>query len=295
MVLDYTIRSLEEYDIEKVIYWSRNEGFAPGYGDVGIYKNTDKQGLWIGALDSRPIGCIAGVKYNPDYGFIGLFIVDKVFRGKGFGLKLWEHVINKLDDVPCLGIEAATDRISDYQKWGFKPSSITTRWRIIKHEGSSIFDKVKQLTDKFCILDGSQISPEIIQLYDEKKEDSPRPHFLSDWLSHKEGSVRAILDESGSCVAFCRLRPCLLKKGSGYRIGPLIAESPLLASLLLCNIISNYNGVILIDSPGINVQANILFRSMGFNSISHTIRMYKGTQPSISMKDVYGLACLELG
>ena len=50
---------------------SRNEGFAPGAGDVGIYQHTDRQGLWVGTLDEEPIGCIAGVKYNLDYGFIG--------------------------------------------------------------------------------------------------------------------------------------------------------------------------------------------------------------------------------
>ena len=116
----FNIRALEDSDVSMVTYWARNEGFAPGIGDVSIYKNTDKQGLWIGCIDKFPIGCIAGVKYNSFYGFIGLFIVDKSYRGNGYGVKLWSHVIDKLDDVSCLGIEAAPDRISDYQKWGFR-------------------------------------------------------------------------------------------------------------------------------------------------------------------------------
>ena len=36
-------------------------------------------------------------------------------------------------------------------------------------------------------------------------------------------------------------------------------------------------------------------KSLGFNPISHTLRMYKGKQPNISMNQIYGLACLELG
>ena len=60
----YNIRQLKRTDIKYVTQWAREEGFAPGVGDVNIYQNTDSQGLWIGCLNSTPIWCIAGVKYN---------------------------------------------------------------------------------------------------------------------------------------------------------------------------------------------------------------------------------------
>jgi ribosomal-protein-alanine N-acetyltransferase len=63
------------------------------------------------------------------------------------------------------------------------------------------------------------------------------------------------------------MRRCL--QGSGWRIGPLLADSPELAERLL--------------------------RRLGFAPISATLRMYRGTQPEVSLADVYGLACLELG
>ena len=63
------------------------------------------------------------------------------------------------------------------------------------------------------------------------------------------------------------VRRCL--QGSGWRIGPLLADSPELAERLL--------------------------RGLGFAPISATLRMYRGTQPEVSLADVYGLACLELG
>ena len=291
----FKIRTLQKVDIERVTDWSRKEGFAPGFGDVNIYKNTDKQGLWIGSLGSNPIGCIAGIKYNSLYGFIGLFIVDKIYRGNGYGVKLWKHVIDNLNEVTCLGIEAAPDRISDYKLWGFEPSSITTRWMINKDKNFLLNKKFQPLPEKYHFIEGSNIKQDIIQEYDNNKENTPRPHFLSDWLSHKDGTVIAVVDNSGSCVAFSRIRPCLLVEGVGHRVGPLIADSPLLASFLLLKLISSYQGVILIDSPGLNPKANKLFISLGFNEISHTVRMYKGKQPSISMNEIYGLACLELG
>ena len=105
------------------------EGFTPGAGDVAIYQHTDRQGLWVAALGNTPIGCIAGVRYNSDYGFIGLFIVIPELRGNGYGIKLWKHALQHLSDLPCIGLEAALDRVDDYSRWGFKPSSSTTRWQ----------------------------------------------------------------------------------------------------------------------------------------------------------------------
>ncbi len=295
MASNFEIRPLEQNDIPQVTKWSRLEGFAPGAGDVTIYSHTDRQGLWVGCLDKEPIGCIAGVKYNQFYGFIGLFLVVKEERGNGYGLKLWEHVMNKLSDVRCLGLEAAPNRLLDYQSWGFVPSSITTRWMISNNTYLKSSLELKSEIKDYLLLEDKDIPSNIIQKYDENKENTPRPHFISDWISSRSGSVLAIVNRNDICTGFCRIRPCLLKDGKGFRIGPLVADSPLLATLLINKISSCYPGTILIDSPGVNLEANKLFRSLGFVQISHTIRMYKGKQPLISMREIYGLACLELG
>jgi len=63
------------------------------------------------------------------------------------------------------------------------------------------------------------------------------------------------------------VRRCL--QGSGWRIGPLLADSPELAQRLL--------------------------RGLGFAPISETLRMYRSVLPQVSLANVYELACLELG
>ena len=82
------IRALEKGDLADVIAWARAEHFAPGQGDLAIYRHTDRQGLWVGCLNGRPIGCIAGVRYNAEYGFISMFLVQPEHRGQGFGREL---------------------------------------------------------------------------------------------------------------------------------------------------------------------------------------------------------------
>ncbi len=289
------IKPFCDADIDFVTEISTKEGFAPGVGDLGIYQNTDKQGLWVGWLNDNPIGCIAGVRYNQKYGFLGLFLVIEKYRGRGYGLQLWKKALDHLSDLPCIGLEAAPERITDYSKWGFTVSSKTTRWQWLG-DGELIDDglMIDDLYD-FSFVEDSSIPPNAVEKFDEKRENTPRPHFLSNWLNHPAGKVIAIIDKKGQCHGFGRIRPCLLQRGDGWRIGPLMADNPKLVKILLKKLIDSHPGLIIIDSPGLNNSASELFKDLGFKPESQTFRMYRGYQPPVSMNDVYGLACLELG
>jgi len=290
-----SIKPLCDQDIDFVTEISRKEGFVPGVGDLGIYQNTDNQGLWVGWLNDIPIGCIAGVRYNEYYGFIGLFLVIEKFRGRGFGLQLWKKALGHLNDLPCVGLEAAPERIADYSKWGFTISSKTTRWQWLG-DGKLLEERFRNDdSSNYSFVEGSSIPSNAVEKFDEKRENTPRPHFLSNWLNHPAGKVIAVIDEEGLCHGFGRIRPCLLQNGDGWRIGPLMADTPKLLKVLLKKLIDSHPGLIIIDSPGLNRYASQLFKGLGFKSESQTFRMYRGYQPPVSMNDVYGLACLELG
>ncbi len=53
--------------------------------------------------------------------------------------------------------------------------------------------------------------------------------------------------------------------------------------------------VVLLDGPGANPAAGALPWRLGFAAIFETLRMYRGAQTQVSLAEVYGLACLELG
>ena len=292
----FTIRNISNYELEKVTDWAKLEGFAPGIDDISIYKNTDKQGIWVGCLDDIPVGSIACVKYNSSYGFIGLFIVKKEFRHRGYGVSLWKHALHYLKDIQCIGLEAAPSRLDDYQKWGFIKSSITNRWKLF---GSNNLPKSNFYQDtypNFLVVPGNEISSEAVLIYDSQRETSPRPHFLNDWLRNSFGIVKAIIDNNGMCHGFGRVRPCILQDNKrGWRIGPLLADTPPLAELLIRELVEGLDSEILLDCPGLNPYANYLLSNLGFYEISKTYRMYKGIQPPSPMNQLYGLACLELG
>ena len=287
------IRTLEKADLSTVIGWARAERFAPGIGDVAIYRHTDRQGLWVGCLGGRPIGCIAGVRYNAAYGFIGLFLVEPEQRGHGYGRQLWAQALDHLSDLACIGIEAAADRVADYAGWGFESASPTRRWQRVGAAGDDTC--LQGLPEGLALIEGEAIPQQAVQAYDAMREPSPRPHFLADWLGHPAGTVLALLDANGACHGFGRIRPCLLQPGEGWRIGPLLADSPALAQLLITALLQLHPGGVLMDAPGANPQADPLLQQLGFVVVGETLRMYRGTAPTVSLRDVYGLACLELG
>ncbi|MGA1304098.1 MAG: GNAT family N-acetyltransferase [Cyanobium sp.] len=305
MTSPLAIRPLTPEDIPTVTAWARNEGFTPGVGDVAIYRQTDRQGLWVGWLDGEPVGCIAGVRYNASYGFIGLFLVVPHQRGKGFGLELWRHALAHLQDVSCIGLEAAPDRVADYAGWDFQPSSTTTRWQRLGGDGVPVgatpmgplqaAGTGPAPPPSWCLLTGEAIPEEAVQRFDAQREPSPRPHFLHQWLHHPAGTVHALLDREGTCHGFGRIRPCLLKEGEGWRIGPLVADHPAAARALVEGLLQRHSRPVLIDGPGANPQVGPVLEALGFQPIAQTLRMYRGPAPQVSLADVYGLACLELG
>ena len=288
------IRPLERAEVPLITEWARQEGFAPGKGDVGIYRQTDRQGLWVGWLGHEPIGCIAGVRYNLAYGFLGLYIVRADHRGLGYGRQLWQHALDHLEEVSCIGLEAAETRIDDYSTWGFQAASPTTRWQRSDMNATDL-EPFPSLPLGLQIVEGDAIPEAAVQIYDAQREPSPRPHFLSDWLHHRAGTVLALMDSQQRCHGFGRIRPCLLRAGEGWRIGPLLADSAHLASVLIVQLLKRHPGVVLLDTPGGNPQASPLMEQLGFAPVERTLRMYRGEMPDHSLADVFALACLELG
>jgi ribosomal-protein-alanine N-acetyltransferase len=258
---------------------------------VAIYRHTDRQGIWVGWLGAERVGCITGVRYTAAYGVLGLYLVRPQWRGRGYGLQLWRHALEHLADLPCIGLEAAPDRIDDYAAWGFAPASPTNRWQAVS-DGAL---PPPASAEGWRLLADDAIPEPAVQAFDAQREPSPRPHFLSQWLHHPAGTVLALIDAAGACHGFGRIRPCLLPKGEGWRIGPLMAETPEAASLLLQALLRRHPGVVLIDAPGANAAAAPLLQGLGFSPVSTTLRMYRGEAPAVSLCDVFGLACLELG
>src|ERR1700722_9787614 len=111
----FIVRKMVREDLNKVYEWSISEGWNIGKHDHDVFFATDPEGFFVGELDGRPIGSISGVAYNEEFGFIGLYIVQKEFRGKGYGLAIFNEAMKYLGSR-CIGLDGVIEQQDNYKR-----------------------------------------------------------------------------------------------------------------------------------------------------------------------------------
>jgi hypothetical protein len=112
------IRALGPDEIGLAIEWAAAEGWNPGLHDAACFHAADPGGFLVGSLGEEPVATISVVKYGATFGFLGLYIVKKAFRGKGYGMQVWKAGLARLQhDHSLIGDVAQQD---NYRTSGFR-------------------------------------------------------------------------------------------------------------------------------------------------------------------------------
>lgn len=264
------------------VEWAAKEGWNPGLHDTPCFYTTDPNGFFVGLLDNEPISCISAVAYDKNFGFIGFYIVKPEYRGKGYGLKIWNVAIAYLK-TQNIGLDGVVAQQSNYMKSGFKLAYSNIRYEGIAKSTTEQFPEIVQL---------SEVSFDDIFQYDTNLFSVPRPQFLKCWVQQPESQAIAAI-QNGKVVGYSVIRKCR----SGYKIGPLFADTKELANELF---LASSNFVepgtqIYLDTPETNQAAVALAESHGMNKVFETARMYTKSQPNIDISRVFGVTTFELG
>ena len=102
------MRSLQTAD-EVAILTSKAAamGRKPGALDHVSYFAADNTGFYVGELNGTVICCLSAVKYSDEYAFLGHYMVDEPYRGKGYGTSILNAAITSLPE----GCNFAVDTI----------------------------------------------------------------------------------------------------------------------------------------------------------------------------------------
>jgi len=92
----YQIRTMNRKDLDVAIEWAAKEGWNPGLYDVDAFYETDPNGYFMGFLNNEPISCISAVSYGRKFGFLGFYITKPEYRGKGYGIQVWNKAMDYL-------------------------------------------------------------------------------------------------------------------------------------------------------------------------------------------------------
>lgn len=280
MTRNPSIRPLALAEVKQLLSWAKDEGWNPGLDDAAAFHAADPDGFLGYFVDGHMVAGISAVRYGTDFGFIGLYISHPDRRGKGYGRRVWDAGTALLDGR-TIGLDGVPEQQANYRSMGFAAVSETFRWSGV-HAGSVAPDP--------DVIDVMPSMLPAIAAFDRNFFAAARDTFLNAWLSSPR-MARALV-RNGEIQGYAVARAC----HDGFKIGPLFAQSPADARLLLDALAATSGGATLhIDVPAGQTAFSDDLRAIGFIRGFATARMYKGPVPALNQAGIFGITSLELG
>jgi hypothetical protein len=276
----YVIRNAALKDMDFIIKLAAKEGWNPGLTDAESFFNADRDGFFIGELSGEPIGCISAVTYGT-FGFIGLYIVKEGYRKNGYGIALWNHAMARLAGLN-IGLDGVVAQQENYKKSGFHLAHKNFRF------GGFISSGKPKETN---IVPYGEISFVNLADYDAQYFPVNRKLFLSSWIS-MPSAYTLVYRKNDIIYGYGTIRRCQ----TGYKIGPLFAESRETAETLFLSLTEKAaNAYVYIDVSETSSGAIELCNKYGMKKEFETARMYTGETPGLNWDNIYGITSFELG
>ncbi|WP_031484403.1 GNAT family N-acetyltransferase [Maridesulfovibrio frigidus] len=288
---DFIIRTMSRDELNWAIDMAANEGWNPGLHDADSFYSQDPDGYLIGLLGDKIIGCISAVSYEGTFGFIGFYIIHPDYRGKGYGIQLWKAAMKRLEGH-LIGLDGVFEQQDNYRKSDFTFQYSNIRFehrntRNIENIGTVFPETGSRVINPIGTEDISSITA-----YEHNMFPTKRRNFLTHWLNMPDSFTFAMRKDENIC-GYGVIRPCR----TGYKIGPLFADSYEVADLIfqrLCSEVET-NTQIYIDVPEVNEHAMGLASSYGMEKVFGTARMYTGEAPQLGLDKIFGVTTFELG
>ncbi|KOU19275.1 GCN5 family acetyltransferase [Streptomyces sp. WM6372] len=290
----FEISGASAADMELIRRWADEEGWNPGDSDRFAFAVADPAGFLVGRIDGEPVACISAVRYGSAFGFIGFYIARPAFRGQGYGIRLWQAGMERLDGR-LVGLDGVVDQQDNYRKSGF-----CSAWNNVRYEG------VPQPNGSgggdgagggggdgagFEVVDAASLPFGQLAAYDRRFFPEARDAFLSAWTGLPGRTALAAVRD-GRIEGLGVIRPC----SGASRIGPLYASAPAVAAALLHRLAEHTpDGAVAVDVPDANPAATGLLAGLGLAPSFEAARMYTGPAPEVELAGLYGVTSLELG
>ena len=276
----YIVRSISRAELDIPLSWAKEEGWNPGLFDADAFYAIDPKGFFMGFLHGEPVASLSAVSYCEDFGFLGLYIVKREFRG--YGYELWKKALEHLP-TQNIGLDGVVEQQPNYKKSGFKFA-----YRNIRYQGMGRAEKIADP----LIVSLEDVPKLNLYAYDQSIFLHTRKAFLDRWISQPRSLAIGYLQGS-TLTGYGVIRPC----HTGYKIGPLFADSDLIANLLFRKMLAfaGPDSPVFFDVPEVNEKAVELAESHGMKPSFETARMYTKEFPNVPLYKVFGITTFEVG
>lgn len=273
--------------LDMALDWAAAEGWNPGLCDAVPFHAADPSGFLIALLGDEPVAFISAVKYGNTFGFIGFYMVRPDMRGGGYGWKIWQAAMARLANRQ-IGLDGVVAQQDNYRKSGFQLAHRNVRYQ---GSGAAADNNDSRGMAANCV-SLSALPFNVVESYDSGFFPAQRTEFLRHWISQPQTQSLGLLTD-GKLVGYGVMRACR----SGYKIGPLFADTPAGAEMLFSALAARApaDAAVFLDVPECNCAAVELAQRHGMAVVFETARMYTGPAPDISINRTYGITSFELG
>ena len=276
------IRVMSRKEVDLAIEWAAKEGWNPGFYDAECFYASDPNGFMIGLLNDEPVAIISVVKYGESFGFLGFYIVKPEYRGKGYGIQIWNAGMKYLNGRN-IGLDGVVTQQDNYRKSGFKLA-----YRNIRYEsnGGGNFPNDSEIVKL------SSLPFETVESYDKVLFSANRTQFINCWINQPNHNALGIM-QNGKLAGYGIIRKCRV----GYKIGPLFGDTPQLAETLFLALKSGLKPTetVYLDTPELNNAAVALAKRYNMKVVFETARMYTEEINDIPINKIFGVTTFELG
>ncbi len=279
---NFTIKTMSKEDMHIMIDWAAEEGWNPGLHDADCYFAADPQGFLVGYLGDEPIATISAVNYQNAFGFIGFYIVKPQYRGKGYGIEIWNAGLKRLQGLN-IGLDGVVAQQENYKKSGFNLA-----YRNIRFEGLGGGNPPQNSN----IVELTTLPFEAIEAYEQAFFPVNRSAFTKAWVNQADSQALGIM-HNGNLAGYGVIRECR----NGHKIGPLFADTPDFAESLFLALKAQVSEseVIYLDTPETNQAAVALAEKHNMQVSFETARMYTEAFPDLALNRVFGVTSFEIG
>ena len=220
---------------------------------------------WIAVdPDGQIGGTISITKFRPTLAWIGMVLVFPEFRRQGLATTLMHLSLDRAAHFSCMGLDATETGAKVYEKLGFQATGRFLRMIRPARDTASV-----KIAPPMRSMDTEHL-PAIIA-FDQQNNGFNRSHLLQ--YLHQSGHQGAYQGSNDEIQGYCLCRP-----GSNFtHLGPLLADNPQLAEVLLRNMLKSMpDQPLLIDVPAYNSSWIKILERLGFTVQRSFIRMGRG-------------------
>ncbi len=276
------LKTLNIKDIQQALVLSNAEGWNQTEKDWKLLVENQENVCLALEKDGKIVATATAMNYENQVAWIGMVLVEKNHRGKGYSKILLSEMLNRLKSFKTIKLDATPAGQPVYRKFGFRNEQVINRF-ILESPATDLadFENVNLPT----WIHSTDIS-EIIK-YDSEVFGVGR-NYLTEYLVKENPDNSWMLKDQGQMKGIA-----LGRKGTRFfQVGPVSAESEEEARILLSQMLKSLlHQPVVVDALDDKKNFITWLNTVGFKKQRQFIRMVLGENSNPGTPENQFLIC----